>query len=183
MNISTKHFAPSLAACANAKASNRLLAIMAIIADMNRGGSKPGERRGGRKKGSLNKATIERALMAEREIATASETRQKLAKDHLEELVDFYARMSISEPDEVEKWSKLRMEAASRLAPYQSPKLGVVMIEPPSEQDRLAQMTDEELIAALNSKADALGVEITIKPKGRRQLTLVPNNKSEECDG
>ena len=35
--------------------------FMAIIANINRGGSKPGERRGGRKKGSLNKATIERA--------------------------------------------------------------------------------------------------------------------------
>jgi hypothetical protein len=57
------------------------------------------------------------------------------------------------------------------------------MIQPPSEQDRLAQMTDEELIAALNSKADALGIEITIKPKGPRQLTLVPNNQSEEYDG
>ena len=111
---------------------------MAIVANMNRGGSKPGERRGGRKKGSLNKATIERALMAEREVANANEIRQKLAKDHLEELVNFYARMAISTPDEVEKWSKLRMEAASRLAPYQSPKLGVVMIQPPSEQDRLA---------------------------------------------
>ena len=97
---------------------------MAIIAIMNRGGSKPGERRGGRKKGSLNKATIERALMAEREVANANEIRQKLAKDHLEELVNFYARMAISKPDEVEKWSKLRMEAASRLAPYQSPKAG-----------------------------------------------------------
>jgi hypothetical protein len=86
---------------------------MAIIANMNRGGSKPGERRGGRKKGSLNKATIERALMAEREVANAHETRLKLAKDHLEELIDFYAQMAISEPDEVEKWSKLRMEAAS----------------------------------------------------------------------
>jgi hypothetical protein len=56
------------------------------------------------------------------------------------------------------------------------------MIQPPSEQDRLAQMTDEELIAALNSKADALGIGITIKPKGQRQLTLVPSNKSEACD-
>ena len=77
-------------------------------------------------------------------------------------------------------WSKLRMEAASRLAPYQSPKLGVVMIQPTSEQDRLAQMTDEELIADLNRRADALGIEIILKPKARRQLTLVPNNKSEE---
>jgi hypothetical protein len=89
--------------------------FMAIIANMNRGGSKPGERRGGRKKGSLNKATIERALMAEREVANANETRQKLAKDHLEELVNFYARMAISKPDEVEKWSKLRMQAALHL--------------------------------------------------------------------
>ena len=68
-------------------------------------------------------------------------------------------------------------------APYQSPKLGAVMIQPTSEQDRLAQMTDEELKAALKSKADALGIDITIKPKARRELTLVPNNKSEECDG
>jgi hypothetical protein len=136
---------------------------MAIIANMNRGGSKPGERRGGREKGSLNKATIERALMAEREVANANEPRQKLAKDHLEELVDFYAQMSISEPDEVEKWSKLRMQAAS----YQSPKLDVVMIQPTSDQDRLAQMTDEELIADLDRRADALGIEIIFKPKAR----------------
>ena len=130
------------------KPANRLLAIYGYYSKHDRGGSKPGERRGGRKKGSLNKATIERALVAEREVANAHETRLKLAKDHFEELVGFYAQMAISEPDEVEKWSKLRIEAASRLAPYQSPKLGVVMIQPPSEQDRLAQMTDEELIAS-----------------------------------
>ena len=39
-------------------------------------------------------------------------------------------------------WSKLRMEAASRLAPYQSPKLGAVMIQPTSEQDRLESAND-----------------------------------------
>ena len=44
-------------------------------------------------------------------------------------------------------------------------------------------MTEEELKAALNSKADTLDIDITIKPKARRELTLVPNNKSEECDG
>jgi hypothetical protein len=57
------------------------------------------------------------------------------------------------------------------------------MIQLPSEQDRLAQMTDEELTALLNSKADELGIEIIFKPKARRQLGLVPNNKSEDCDG
>jgi hypothetical protein len=44
-------------------------------------------------------------------------------------------------------------------------------------------MTDEELTALLNSKADELGIEIIFKPKARRQLGLVPNNKSEDCDG
>jgi hypothetical protein len=34
--------------------------------------------------------------MAEREVANANEIRQKLAKDHLEELVNFYARMAIT---------------------------------------------------------------------------------------
>ena len=42
--------------------------------NMPRGGSKPGERRGGRKKGSLSEATIERALKAERELVNANET-------------------------------------------------------------------------------------------------------------
>jgi len=73
--------------------------------------------------------------------------------------------------------------ATSRLAPYQSPKLGVVMIQPTPEQNRLTQMTDEELMADLNRRADALGIEIIIRPKVRRQLTFVPHNKSEECDG
>jgi hypothetical protein len=42
--------------------------------NMPRGGSKPGERRGDRKKGSLSEATIERALKAERELVNANET-------------------------------------------------------------------------------------------------------------
>ena len=41
------------------------------------------------------------------------------------------------------------------------------MIQPTSDQDRLAQMTDEELIADLNRRADALGIEIIFKPKAR----------------
>ena len=96
-----------------------------------------------------------------------------------------YALYSVRglQPDELEEWSKLRMESSSRLAPYQSPKLGVVMIQPTPEQDRLTQMTDEELMAHLNRRADALGIEIIFKPKRRRQLTSAPNNKSEECDG
>jgi hypothetical protein len=49
--------------------------------------------------------------------------------------------------------------ATTRLAPYQSPKLGVVMIQPAPEQNRLTQMTDEELMADLSRRADALGVE------------------------
>ena len=60
-------------------------------------------------------------------------------------------------------------EDASRITPcpYQSPKLDVVMIQPTSDQDRLAQMTDEELIADLDRRADALGIEIIFKPKAR----------------
>ena len=42
--------------------------------------------------------------------------------------------------------------ALSIMLPYQSPKLGVVMIQPTSEHDRLAQMTDEELIAAATAR-------------------------------
>ena len=33
-------------------------------------------------------------------------------------------------------------------------------------------MTDEELIAALNSKAEALGIEITIKPQSSAAIDI-----------
>jgi hypothetical protein len=54
------------------------------------GGSRPGERRGGRKKGALNKATRERMEMARRELdaAATGKARRPLAKERLEELFD-----------------------------------------------------------------------------------------------
>ena len=67
------------------------------------------------------------------------------------------------------------MEAAAKLAPYQSPKLGMLMIQPTPEQDRLRQMTDEELMASLTRRANAMGIEIIIRRKGQPQLA--PNSQ------
>ena len=66
-------------------------------------------------------------------------------------------------------------------------KLGVVMIQPPSDQDRLAQMTDEELTADLNRRADALGIEIIFKPKAgvrflNSKLRASMKRKPKNCD-
>jgi ketopantoate reductase len=50
-------------------------------------GSKPGERRGGRKKGTPNKTTQERQINAAREIDRARKEGRELAKDVLERLM------------------------------------------------------------------------------------------------
>jgi hypothetical protein len=50
------------------------------------GGSKKGERRGGRKKGTPNKATIERALAAEGYLTKARQEGRPLAKEMLEQV-------------------------------------------------------------------------------------------------
>src|ERR1035437_853664 len=93
-------------------------------------GSRPGERRGGRKKGIPNRSTLER----QREIAKAigADTYAgRLGKDMLAEaMAEFRAlaqkyHPSGSEPDEGKFVKYLNMAAniASDLAPYQSAKL------------------------------------------------------------
>src|SRR5262249_43413537 len=57
-------------------------------------GAKPGERRGGRLKGSRNKATIERALIAERVANEAKMAGKKLAKEVLDQFMVLFAGMA-----------------------------------------------------------------------------------------
>jgi hypothetical protein len=69
--------------------------------NMPRGGSKPGERRGGRKKGSLSEATIERALKAERELVNANETGKSSPVENIERVIEEEPDLSV--PDACKK--------------------------------------------------------------------------------
>ena len=107
-------------------------------------GSKPGERRGGRLKGTRNRATIEKARIAELEIDKAKETGRKLAKEYLQDFLPVLAGMAATyqplppgmiapngrQPDDAkfEKWLNYVIDVAAKLAPYESPTFRAVVV-------------------------------------------------------
>jgi hypothetical protein len=100
---------------------------------MSGGGSKPGERRGGRQKGTPNKATVERVLRAERAVAESKAAGRKLAVETLDHYMhDFLAiAAGFREHGDLaafERWAVLAVQTAKDLAPYQSPKLSAVVV-------------------------------------------------------
>ncbi|MEA2934534.1 MAG: hypothetical protein QOD74_1180 [Variibacter sp.] len=112
---------------------------------MPRGGSKPGEHRGGRAPGTPNKATLERLLRAERD-ATQADGR-KLAKEVFEDFMGLFAGIAAfyqplapgqptpagRRPDEskFEKYARLAVGTAADLAPYQSPAFKAIAVMTP----------------------------------------------------
>jgi hypothetical protein len=120
--------------------------------------AKKGERFGGRTKGTPNKATAERNLIAAREaearVAAAQASGRKLGKDVLDEFMHLFAGMAATyqpmppgvavpqgrKPDEAqfEKYARLAVHCAQKLAPYQSPTFQAIMIAPPPPDPRLA---------------------------------------------
>jgi hypothetical protein len=120
-------------------------------------GAMPGERRGGRKKGKPNKATLERAALAERIIAEQQgKPGRKLGKELLEDFALMFGSLAASfqpigtgangvvtrddvrkwaaSPDEpyFEKYAKLAAKCAGDFADFQSPRLGRVQVAEPS---------------------------------------------------
>lgn len=107
-------------------------------------GAAPGERRGGRAKGTPNKATTERALIAEAEVIKHEVNGKKLAKDVLEDFMFLFAGMAAAyqplppgspvplgrEPNEgkFEKWATLAVKTAADLAKFQSPTFKAVAV-------------------------------------------------------
>lgn len=101
----------------------------------------------GRKKGSLNKATVEQIEIAERNLRQAKESGRKLAKEVLEEFMHVFAGMAAAHqplppgavaqsgytPDveKFEAYSARAIECAKALAPYQSPTFRAVITSPP----------------------------------------------------
>src|SRR5262245_61250470 len=123
---------------------------------MPRGGSKPGERRGGRKKGTPNKATLEKALIAERDLTEAKAHRRPLGKEVLEHYMHIFAEIADSERAAVlaenpenspehearfERFARYAVDCAHKLAPYQSPTFRAVVVAPSPSQDQVQKVT------------------------------------------
>lgn len=116
---------------------------------MPRGGSKPGERRGGRQKGTPNKVTAEQALSAERVLAKAKVSGRRLGKEVLDYYMHVFAEIADTEraaaltekPENArehearfERFAKYAIDCAQKLAPFQSPTFRAIQIAPPQNE-------------------------------------------------
>lgn len=116
-----------------------------------------GQRFGGRTKGTPNKATVERALIAQRQIEEARAAGKKLGKEVLEEFMMTFAGMAAThqplppgtintdprrEPDQslFQTYARLAVETAGKLAEFQSPKFRAIVVGMPGEERRPPQI-------------------------------------------
>jgi hypothetical protein len=117
---------------------------------MARGGSNPGERRGGRKKGTPNKLTSERALQALMAAQTVKAVREanpnvpplELAKDVLNRMMKVSegaaglfrpanptgGTQGVENWDRFGQWVDRTIACAKELAKYQSPQLRAILV-------------------------------------------------------
>lgn len=107
-------------------------------------GSAKGEHRGGRKLGTKNRSTIERALIAERTVDNARKVGKELGVDVMEKFMFLFAGIATtnqpyppSQPqnpdyneDRFEKYARLTLDAAKEVAKYQSPQFRAIMVAP-----------------------------------------------------
>jgi hypothetical protein len=92
-----------------------------------------GKKTGGRKLGTLNKATIERALIAELDTAETKASGRKLAKETLEDFMHTFVQAAQGfrergDLDKFREWATLAIECAKALAPFQSPRLSALAV-------------------------------------------------------
>jgi hypothetical protein len=118
-------------------------------------GAKLGERRGGRVKGRLNKATIKRSIVAEWIMQEVAMSGRKLRKEMIEDFAVMFGGLAaavqpvgtgpagqVTRPD-LDKWlgskhetafkrySKLALKAATELADFQSPRFAPISAPSP----------------------------------------------------
>jgi hypothetical protein len=91
------------------------------------------------------------------------------------EVLEFYTERAINDPEQVEHWQRCRLEAATRLAKYQSPQLQAIAVQRTPETE-LARMSDEELFKELQAQGAKHGFTIE---RIRPQLTLVDGSKQD----
>jgi hypothetical protein len=90
---------------------------------------------------------VERALVAEREVADAKRAGRKLGVQLLDDFAQLFGSLAAfyqphpagmapnpnADPVQFEKWSRLAVETAARLAPYQSPTYRAIVTAPAPE--------------------------------------------------
>ena len=140
-------------------------------------GSQPGERRGGRQKGTKNKRTIEAELLAQRILqGTPPMTVQnaRLGKETLERfmmlfdnLAEHYRPFPENQHADESKFSKYATAAcdcAKALAPYQSPTYRAIMFEQ-APQKSVLEIRKEELARKLEERGlpqEIFGVDVPV---------------------
>lgn len=116
-------------------------------------GASPGERRGGRKKGIPNRATIERELAARAEAAQIEEGNKRkgrpTAKEFLNEAWVIYRSRAVyyqprsdnpnSNEGKFMDYMKLAVDAASKVAPYLHPRLAQTTLQTLDGTDGIKQ--------------------------------------------
>lgn len=151
-------------------------------------GAKPGQRRGGRAKGTPNKTSVEQALIAERVMKEAAMSGRKLGKEMLEEFaVMFGGLMAATQPigtgpnhqvlpadvdkwigtkkeDAFERYAKLALKAASELADFQSPRMGTVQVPAPPPDRGTGKITKKFTINIFDNQGRPAPRHITVKP-------------------
>lgn len=136
-------------------------------------GAKPGERRGGRVKGVPNKATIEKAKIAELTVVEARAVGKRLAKKLLEDFALRFAEIAAhyqpalpgAKPNQYEneekfyKNAELAIDCAHKLAPYQSPTFRAVVVAPvPEMQSSNDSVTVDQLRTEILVEMKELGL-------------------------
>jgi hypothetical protein len=135
-----------------------------------RGGYRPGA---GRKKGQPNKATLEKALIAENVVTEARATGKKLAKEVLDDFMGIFAGMAAyyqplpagtvalpgrrrRRPNEAkfENYAKLAVQCAKDLARYQSPTYQAIMVAPAPDQNQPEMRKRFQLTIFENPRAE-----------------------------
>lgn len=145
-------------------------------------GRKPGSKKGGRRTGSRNLATIERDIVA-KQAAAAIEImpngRIVLAKDCMARAMAWFLdraeeaageflgmpKPSRKDSEAWRMWDDARRRAdlymnqmgvhAKNLAPYQSPQLAMTVVQ---QVDPLSTMSDEDLLVEMRRYAEQLGL-------------------------
>ena len=90
------------------------------------------------------------------------------------EVLEYYTQRVIDDPEQREHWERCRLEAATRLAKYQSPQLQAIVVQQETRETKLAPMSDAELFKELQAQGAKYGFMIE---RTRPQLTLVDGGK------
>jgi hypothetical protein len=122
-------------------------------------GSKPGERRGGRRKGTPNKATTERRLRTETGLAAARQS-------GVMPLDVILARMRDETLPNGRKPSDEQFQAAIAAAPYLHPKLAAIAVDNVRPPDPVLTEQQEEARRLLFAHLEAMAVPEPLELEG-----------------